>query len=148
MDNSSSAPILNSFRERQKSPSQAKQEDSVELPLEAWSCGLKVHNTGLHKFFFVWSCKKRTVSVRRRSDEGPVTIMEEVKTSQMADIKVCVFCCCTIQVKSHLMSALKATNNLPITPWTLVIQLSTLNYERKGGTAEYYTPGNGATSSA
>lgn len=90
-----SAPTFMSSRSRQKLPSQSMPEESVELPLEAWSFGVKMHDTGLPTFFFVWSAKKCTVSVRRRSDHGPTTGMMEIKTSQIADMKVCVFCSCT-----------------------------------------------------
>ncbi|KZP31525.1 hypothetical protein FIBSPDRAFT_883297 [Athelia psychrophila] len=117
-----SAPTLNPSQSQQKSPSQAKLEDSLELPLEAWSCGLKMYDTGLPNFFFVWNAKKCTVSVRRKGEQGPSTAMETIPISQIENIQ--------------------ATNGSPITHSKLLVQLSTYKYDRKRKTDGHYNPGS------
>ncbi|KZP07273.1 hypothetical protein FIBSPDRAFT_289413 [Athelia psychrophila] len=123
-DDPLAAPTLITSKSQQKSPSQAKQEDSVELPLEAWSCGVKIYDTGTLKFFFVWNPQTCTVSVRCNREQGPSTVIEQICINQIADFKV--------------------ANGLPITSSMLLIQLGTLAYDRKGRTEEHYKPGSQA----
>lgn len=85
-----SRPTFDS-KTRRKSPPLAKQEDSIELPLKAWSFGVKYFEVGELNVFFVWSSKTGTVSVRRRDSVGPSTSMVEITASNIKDMKVRFF---------------------------------------------------------
>lgn len=62
----------------------------MELPLEAWLRGVEMHDAATLKFFFVWHPRKSIVSVHCKPKQGTTTVVEEICTSQIEDIKVCI----------------------------------------------------------
>lgn len=113
----------------------------MELPLNAWSFGVKSFDTEEPNLFFAWSPSTATVSVRLKDSTSQPTTLVEITAIHIEEMKASFPYFRTGRKVITTHRASQATNTFH-PPSYLIIRLITRKHDSNGDTKEHYNPGD------